>query len=291
MEKILDAKDLELIRQLSINAKRRIVGLATGEQRSLVRGSGIEFADYREYQPGDDIRQVDWAVFLRLRRLLVKLCAEEKELTLMILLDTSRSMCFGQPEKFVQARKIAAILAGIALYEGNRAGILTMGRNLLEIVRPERSRTSLARIVNSISSVIPQEKVHAVECLRQFAAKYSHKCLTVLISDLLFTEWSNVISGLSASGCEGYVLHILAPEELDPPYLGEVTLVDVESMEEVPLHIQEEGNTLYRAELETYLKDVGYECRRRRLGYSLIQTGVPIDRLFQHDLRKEGLLC
>ena len=130
MEKILDAKDLELIRQLSINAKRRIVGLATGEQRSLVRGSGIEFADYREYQPGDDIRQVDWAVFLRLRRLLVKLCAEEKELTLMIFLDTSRSMCFGQPEKFVQARKIAAILAGIALYEGNRAGILTMGRNL-----------------------------------------------------------------------------------------------------------------------------------------------------------------
>ena len=106
MEKrLLDAQDYQLIQQLSIAAKRRIAGLATGEQRSPHYGGGIEFADYRDYQAGDDIRQIDWSVFLRLRRLLVKLCAQEKELTLMILIDISRSMRFGKPDKLWMAAR------------------------------------------------------------------------------------------------------------------------------------------------------------------------------------------
>ena len=291
MEKILDARDLELIRQLSIQAKRRTTGLATGEQRSLARGSGIEFADYREYQPGDDIRQVDWAVFLRMRKLMVKLCAEEKELTLMIILDTSRSMCFGQPDKFLTSKKIAAILAGISLYGGNRAGILTMGSHLTEAVRPERSRVSLAKVTNSISKIEAEEKIDPEGCIRQFAARYGRRCMAVLISDLLFPEWPQVISGLSASGCEGYVIQVLSSVELDPPYLGEVTLVDVENLEEVPLHIQDEEDSLYRLELSNYLKEIRDSCHRGRLGYFLMPTDLSVDRLFLHNLRKEGLLC
>ena len=103
MQKLLNPKELELTRQLSIHARRKTAGIVTGEQRSLARGSGIEFADYREYQAGDDIRQIDWSVFLRMRRLLVKLSAEEKELTLMIIMDTSKSMSFGSPDKLESA--------------------------------------------------------------------------------------------------------------------------------------------------------------------------------------------
>ncbi len=284
-------KIFELIRQLSIQAKRRITGLVTGEQRSLVRGGGIEFADYREYQPGDDIRQIDWSVFLRMRKLMVKLSAEEKELTLMIILDASRSMCFGQPEKFMAAKKIAAVLAGISLYGGNRAGILVMGSHLIEAVRPERSRASLARVASVISGISPEENINPEVCIRQFAARYGRRCMAVLISDLLFPEWPKIITGLSASGCEGYVLQTLAPVELDPPYLGEVTLVDVESMEEVPLHIQDEEDALYRYEMAEFLQEVRDDCHRNRLGYCLIPSDIPADQLFRFNLRKEGLLC
>src|SRR5690554_1440295 len=131
-EQLLEPGDYELIKNLSLQVRLRVSGLITGEQRSPVQSGGIEFAEYREYQPGDDIRRIDWTVFLRLHRLMIKLCAEEKELTLVLVVDTTRSMAFGQPEKLRTALRTAVVLAGIALTGGNRAAILGMGADPVE---------------------------------------------------------------------------------------------------------------------------------------------------------------
>ena len=95
---LLSEIEYELIQELSITSRQKFSGLISGEQRSHSRGNGIEFDDYREYEPGDDIRQIDWSIYLRLRKLLIKLCRIEKELTIMFMLDTSRSMAYGNPE-------------------------------------------------------------------------------------------------------------------------------------------------------------------------------------------------
>lgn len=288
---LLEPGDYRLIGRLSLAAKRRVSGLITGEQRSPARSGGIEFADYREYQPGDDVRRIDWAVFLRLRRLLIRLCAEEKELTLMVILDASRSMKFGQPEKLRFAGRLAAILAGIALHDGNRAGVLAFGPHLRELLRPQRGRASLTDVAGAITRLEEAETLDAAACTREFAARYGKKCMAVFLSDLLFPAWSQAVGGLSASGCEVYVVQILAPEELDPPYLGEVTLADREGRGEVELHLGAAATRRYRDELARFLREVRGTCHRLGLGHALIPTDLAMARALHTELRQEGLLC
>jgi Uncharacterized conserved protein (some members contain a von Willebrand factor type A (vWA) domain) len=290
-DKLLDAREYELIHQLSLVVKQRMHGLVTGEQRSPARGGGIEFADYREYQPGDDIRQVDWAVFMRLRRLLVKLCAEERELTLILMLDVSSSMNFGVPDKLWVAKRIAAVLAGITLQGGNRTGIVLLGSELRELLPPERSQITLAGVVKALERVCPERAVNPLTCIRQFAARYGRKCMIVMLSDLLFPEWSQAVSALAATGCESYVLQIMAAEELNPQLIGEVTLVDLEGQGEVSLHIDQKTARLYRQELARFLRAIRQTCNREALGYTMISSSTPLVQVLYQDLRKGGLLC
>ena len=291
MDTLLEPADLELIRRLSLNVKRRAAGQATGEQRSPALGGGIEFADYREYAPGDDVRQVDWTVFLRLRKLLVKLCAEEKELTLLVLLDQSASMASGEASKFRQGQKIAAVLAGIALASGNRAGVLGWGARLHEVAAPVRGQRSIPVLADRIRRMEPAGEGHPLACVRQFASQYGHRCLAVLVSDLLHPDWSAVLSGLTASGCEAHVLHLLSAEELDPPQRGEITLVDRETGAEAALHLDAPLLDRYRAEVSQWTGQVATQCRAGGLGYALVRSDAPLPRLFLDALKKEGLVC
>lgn len=291
METLLEPADLELIRRLSLSVKRRAAGQATGEQRSPALGGGIEFADYREYVPGDDVRQVDWAVFLRFRKLLVKLCAEEKELTLVLLVDQSRSMAYGNAEKFRQAQRIAAILGGIALTSGNRAGVLSWGSDLREVTSPMRGQRAVPLLADRIRRMVPGDEGRPLDCVRRFAAQYGRRCLAVLLSDLLHPDWSATLGGLTAAGCEAHVLHILADEELDPPHRGEVTLIDQETGREAPLHLDAPLLDRYRDEARRWVAQVGAQCRTGGLGYALVPSGVPLPRLFLDDLKKAGLVC
>lgn len=287
-EKILSDRDYRLIAELSLAAKRRVTGLVTGEQRSPVQGGGIEFADYRAYQPGDDVRRIDWAVFLRLRRLLIRLCAEEKELTLMVALDLSRSMRFGNPDKFWFALRLAAILSGIALHDGNRAGVVGMGRHLVEVLRPQRSQTSLMGLVRALGALEPEEEADPAGCIREYAAKYGRRAMVVLISDLLYADWPQVLGGLAASGAEGFVLQLLAPEELEPTISGEMTLVDMENLGEVPLHLDRHVAGLYQRELAAFLDEVRQTCRQKGLWHTAISSAWSIDEVLRKDLRRGG---
>lgn len=291
MEGLLEPADLELIRRLTLSVKHRAAGQATGEQRSPALGGGIEFADYREYAPGDDVRQVDWAVFLRFRKLLVKLCAEEKELTLALLLDTSASMAYGAAEKFRQAQRMAAVLGGIALASGNRAALLSWGTELREVATPLRGQRSIPLLANRIRRLVPSGQGRPRDCARRFAGQYGRRCLAVLLSDLLTPEWSLALTGLAASGSEVHVLQLLAREEREPPQRGELTLVDQESGAEVALHLDAPLLDRYRDQLQWWLGQVAAQCRAAGLGYALVEAEAPLPRVFLGDLKKAGLVC
>ncbi len=285
------AGDYALAKGLSIRATRRLSGFAAGEQRSPATGGGIEFADYREYVPGDDVRLLDWSVYLRSRRLLVKLCAEEKELTLVTIIDLSRSMDYGGPTKLALAKRIASVLAAIALGGGNRAGVAALGPALLEPVRPERKKLTMAGIARAVHSLEAVERSSPEAGLRQFAARYGRKCIAVLVSDLLFPDWPRSLDALASSGCETHVVQLLAAEELDPPERGEVTLVDMEDGAETPVLADEGLLERYRRALEGYLSKVRAECARRELGYCLIGSDASLAKVFHEDFKKAGIVC
>jgi len=289
--RLLSASDMDLVRQLTISVKRRATNLATGEQRSPSLGGGIEFADYREYMPGDDIRQVDWTVFRRLRKLLIKKSAEEKELSLMLILDNSRSMNFGEYDKLNLAKRICAVLCGIAMSSGNRAGLLTWGTNLKEVIPPQRDIRSLSFLSERINAIPEVQSVDYQACMRQFASRYGRHCVAILVSDLLFPEWPQVLSSLAASGCESHVIQILCPSELDPIPQGEVTFVDSENGTEVPLHINAKNIETYQHVLKAYLGEVLASCRSKGIGHTQIPSDRPLAAVFHQDLRKGGLVC
>jgi len=289
--RLLDASDLDLVRQLTISVKRRATNLAAGEQRSPSLGGGIEFADYREYIPGDDIRQVDWTIFRRLRKLLIKQSAEEKELSLMLILDNSRSMNFGEYDKLTLAKRICAVLCGIAMASGNRAGLLAWGESLNEVIPPQRNIRSLSFVTERIKNVSEAQTVDYLSCMRAFASRYGRRCVAILVSDLLFPEWPQVLSSLAASGCESHVIQILCPSELNPSPQGEVTFVDSENGAEVPLHINAKNIESYRQIMKTYLEEVVASCHSKGIGHTQVSSDRPLAAVFHQDLRKGGLVC
>jgi uncharacterized protein (DUF58 family) len=288
---LLAARDYELIRVLELSVRRKFAGLAAGERRSPAPGGGIEFADYREYLPGDDIRGIDWPVFLRLRKLVVRICAEEKELSLVVLLDASGSMDSGKPSKLLFAKRLAAVLAGIAIKGGDRAGICVLGPTLAEPLRPERRKTSLELSLRVLESIPPSGPVDPAACMGGFQARYGRKCLAVLISDLLVPRWAELLDGLAASGCESHVLHVLAPDEFEPEERGEVTLVDSEDGAEVPLHADVRTLRRYAEEMAAFLSEAASRCGSLGLGYSVLGSDLGLERAFRGKLREEGIVC
>jgi len=288
---ILLPGDRELASSLGLATRRRYAGLAAGEQRSPAVGGGIEFADYREYLPGDDPRAVDWAVYRRLGKLLVRICAEERELTLMILLDASRSMDHGEPGKLGHARRLACILAGIAIGGGNRAGLCSLGPGLIEALRPERGKASLEGFEGACARLLPLAEFRPAEALDGFVARYGRRCVAVLISDLMFPEWPQVLGALAASGCEAQVLQVLSRDELDPAVRGETTFVDAETMREAPIHADAATLMRYANELEGFLGSVRRTCGGLGLGWALAPTDGDVARLFRDELCEGGFLC
>ncbi len=288
---LLGARDYELIGALDLSVRRKFDGLSSGERRSPAPGGGIEFADYREYLPGDDVRGIDWSVFLRLRKLVVKICAEEKELSLVVILDASRSMDSGGASKLLFAKRLAAVLAGIAVKGGDRAGICVLGPSLAEPLRPERRKTSLELSLRVLESIGPTGPIDPSACMSGFRARYGGKCLAVLVSDLLFPRWDELLAGLAASGCEAHVLHVLAPEELEPEERGEVTLVDSEDGTEVPLHADLRTLKRYAEEMRAFLSEAASRCGALGLGYMLLESDLGLERAFRGKLRGEGLVC
>jgi uncharacterized protein (DUF58 family) len=284
---LLEPSDHELIRRLSLPHRHR-TDQTTGEQRSPALGGGIEFADYREYAPGDDVRLVDWTVFLRLRRLLVKLCAEEHELTLSILVDHSRSMDYGNPSKLTLAKRMAAVLGGIALASGNRAEILSWGNSLREVTAPLRGERSLSLLAERVLALQPEAEGHPLECVRRFS-RYAGRRLAVLLTDFLHDDWQAVITGLGAG--EAHVVHVLSPQELEPVERGEVTLVDQETGEEAALLVDAPLLELYRDHTRQWLSDVASQCRTAGVGYALVPSDSALPRVFLDQLTRTGLVC
>ncbi|MGQ0603494.1 MAG: DUF58 domain-containing protein [Anaerolineales bacterium] len=291
---LFDETTLRKLDRLALVASQVRAGVIRGERRSTKRGTSIEFADYRDYVRGDDLRRVDWNVFARLERPFIKLLEEEEDLAVHVLLDASRSMDYGEEEthKFRYAQRVAAALGYIALAASDRM-TLTVLQDSAPVAQfgPARGRGFALRLIRFLEALQPVGTTELDAALRSYALSAKRPGLMFLISDLFAPNgYQDGLTQFQGRGYEVTLLHILAPEELDPQLAGDLRLIDAETG--MPQDITLDGGLRdrYRQRVQQWRDDIEAHCVKRRINYLPINTTVAWDELVLYQLRKRGLI-
>ena len=298
---LYDEATLRKLEQLSLVARRVRAGAIKGERRSTKRGTAIEFADYRNYAKGDDLRRVDWHIYARLERPFVKLLEEEEDLAVHLLLDTSGSMDWGEGEhhKLRYGLRLAGALAQIALSTGDRLSVQmvqdgsTQSARSVEMERfgPVRGRGHAFRLFDWLAKWTAAGRTDMSAALRAYAQGGVRPGLTFLISDL----WSPAgfqdgVKALQARGHEVSIIQLLSPDELDPPLGGDLRLVDTESGDAQEVTIDRPMRDLYRRRVDAWQQETVDWCRKRQVHYIPVSTELPWEQLVLQTLRVQGML-
>lgn len=294
-----DERFLRKIERLSLVVHQRRAGQIKGERRSTLRGASVEFADYRDYVKGDDLRRVDWNIYARLERPFIKLFEEEQDLTVHVLLDASRSMNWGGSgqddplNKWVYARRTAAALGYMALSSGDRLRLAVLNE-ARKGFGPARGKGQILPLLRFLSDQPAAGVTNLNTALRNDALRAStagRAGLVILISDMFSPQgYQDGLSALLSRGHEGILLHILSPEEADPPLSGDLKLVDVESGHIQEVTIDAVMQQLYRRRLTAWQDEIGRWCGQRGVAYVPINTAQPFDELILAHLRSRGLV-
>ena len=308
---MLDGSVLSRLDRLSLVARHVRTGLTAGERRSTKRGASIEFADYRDYAHGDDLRHVDWNIYARLERPFVKLFEEEQDLAVHLLLDGSGSMDWeargdeigsahpdpgqgSELNKWVYARRVAACLGYIALGGGDMLTVTSLHSQVADPklqFGPVRGRGNVLRLFEWLKVLEASGKTNLNESLRSYASQGARSGLVVLFSDLFSPAgYVEGMTALAAQGHELTLVHLLAPEEVNPPLSGDLRLVDVESGDTRAVTIDGGTRSLYERRLAAWRDDIRTACRVRNVHYIPIETDTPFDRAVLYNMRQAGLV-
>lgn len=294
---LFDEKTLRKLDRLALAASQVRAGQVKGERRSTKHGSSVEFADYRKYTQGDDLRRVDWNVYARLERPFVKLLEEEEDLAVHLLVDASKSMEWGEGDynKLDYALILAAALGYIALAAGDRLTV-TILRALAPEPKarrfgPARGRGHVLRLLEFLDEQAGQGQTDLEAQLRDYAHLGGRAGLAFLITDLFSpTGYQTGLSALQSRGYEVSVLHLLSPDELDPPLAGDLRLVDIESGQGQDVTLDGSLRDLYRRRVAAWRDEIEAYCLRRGVHYVPIVTSTAWDRLVLFHLRRQGLV-
>lgn len=294
---LLEPTLLSKLDRLSLVARRARVGQVAGERRSTRRGaSSIEFADYRDYTRGDDLRRVDWNIYARLERPFVKLFEEQEDLAVYLLLDGSGSMDWGEGEgenKWLYTRRLAAALGYIALAGGDRLTVTLLPNPQSPILTqfgPIRGRGHTLRLFEWLEGVPAQGTTDLNASLRACALS-GRAGLVVLVSDLFSpTGYLEGLTALAARGHEIAVIHVLSPDEVDPSLGGDLRLLDVETGEPQEVTIDATVRAHYRHRLAKWRGEIAAACYARGMHYLSVETEMPFEQVVLSELRRAGVI-
>jgi uncharacterized protein (DUF58 family) len=282
---------------LSILTRRAMAGDIQGERRSPKRGSSVEFADFRPYTSGDDIRQIDWNLYARAERFYLKLFVAEEELSVHLLVDTSASMDWGAPNKLRYAKQLAGAFGYIALSNLDRVTVSAFGVGpnsagaqhaaSLPSVRGKRGAVPLFGFLQRLA---PGKGGDLAKACRSYMQTARTPGPLLLCSDLLDPGWKDALGALSSRPFEVTVMHILAPQEIAPELDGDFKLVDLEGGE--PVEISADIGLLqrYRESLQAWREEIESYCSGRGMNYLAVDTSVPVDEFVLSQMRKRAVL-
>jgi uncharacterized protein (DUF58 family) len=288
---LLSPEFLARLEQLELVSRKIFVGRMKGERRSKRKGQSVEFADYRNYVVGDDLRFLDWNLYARLDRLFLRLFMEEEDLHFYVLLDNSLSMGFGTPTKLHYAKQVAAALGFIGLVNLDRVVIEAFNDRLTQSLPAARGRRSLWRLLDFLDKLEPAGPSDLARSLRTFSLKSSGKGIVVVLSDFMDKGgYQEALRYLIARQMDVYVIQVLSQEEIDPEVTGDLKLVDVEDDDVAEITVSGALLNRYKENLNAYRAALHEFCTRRGVTCLFTSNQVPFDRLVLTHLRQRGLV-
>lgn len=221
---------LKAVKGIELRTRSLVNTLFTGEYRSVFRGQGIEFAEVREYQDGDDFRSIDWNVSARMGHPFVKSYAEERELTVLLVVDQSGSLHFGRPlSKAAMAVEVGAVLALAAARHNDRVGALLFADRVEHVVRPTKGRAHALRVIRDLVAFTPRGRgTNLAEALRYASKLLRHRAIVVVLSDFRAEGWEEPLAQLTGRH-DVVAITIDDPRELELPDAGWLDLEDAET--------------------------------------------------------------
>jgi hypothetical protein len=295
---MLTPQFLKQLEPFYIHAKRSFRSRFKGERRSPNRGVGMEFADYRVYEPGDDLRHVDWNIYARLGKLFIKLFHADEGLPLALLIDNSQSMEFGTPTKLTCATQIAAALGYIALGRADSVSIYTCAERLSAALPPTSGTLQFSRLTNSLTAIAAHGQTRLTECLRQLPMYQRHPCMVVILSDFLDPGgYEQGFKLLMGRGFSPIAIHLMSPEEINPQvYLegtstgGDWQVEDAETGETKAITINAETLAQYQSQQQTFCDTLQRFCTDRGIGYAQLKSDMPIEPFILQELHRTGFV-
>ena len=288
---LLSPELLAQLEKLELVTRRIFRGRMKGERRSKRKGQSVEFADFRNYVPGDDLRFIDWNTYARLDRLFLKMFLEEEDLHFYALIDASQSMDFGEPTKLYYAKQLAAALGFIGLVRADRVRIESIGQPLRSPGPIFRGRKSLWRMLAHLEAIEPGQNMPLADGVKNFCLRNPGKGVLVLISDLMDKQgYESALRYLVSREMDVYVIQILSQEEIDPDVKGDLKLVDCEDADVAEVTISAPLIARYKQTLNAFVEGAKTFCTRRGMNYLLARNDVPVDQLVSSYLRKRGLV-
>ncbi|MDQ6728116.1 MAG: DUF58 domain-containing protein [Actinomycetota bacterium] len=283
---LLDPAFLARLEALQLGTRRRLAGHFAGEHRSVRHGQSVDFADYRQYHPGDDFRRIDYFLYARLGVLNVKLFEAEEDLQLRLLVDTSASM--GTGDKLPCARRVAAALGFVAL---TRRDPVTVHSFPLDRRAPRfTGRAAAPALFAHLGRLEAGGDTPFAAAVSALLARPGPAGLTVVVSDLLTPEWEAALGRLPSRGGDVVVVHVLDREELHPTLAGDVELVDRESGGRVAVSLAPETVEQYERVVEVWLDRVAARCRQVGAGYVRLLASDDLEAALLGAWRTAGVL-
>jgi uncharacterized protein (DUF58 family) len=290
-----DADFLKRLERLHLIAKRLDWTGAGGEHAASRKGYSLEFSDYRRYQRGDDLRYVDWNIYRRLDRLVLKVFTAEEELNIYLLVDTSASMAFapsmdnGEHTKIAYAKRVAATLGYIGLKNLDRVGGAAFSSTLQTPLKLGRGRTQILRLFGFLDGLACGGSTDLKTAMHRFTTLFPHPGLAIVVSDLFDPGgWRAAVEALVRQKYQVLVIHVLDDEEIEPRVLGEVALVDAEGQRERRLFVDAELARRFQEELARYFRDIETACANLGIDYLRTTTRIPFDEFILKSLRQLG---
>lgn len=282
---------LRRLEGLELVSRKMLAGRMKGDRLSKRKGRGSEFADYRPYSVGDDLRFIDWNVYGRVDRLFLRLYREEEDLNVYLLVDTSRSMGFGTPTKFRYAKQVAAALGFVGLVNLDRVVIEGIGGRQIVRSPQYRGRPSLWRLIKFLDDLAPADGADFNAAIRSATLRMTGQGVAVVVSDFLDKGgYEDGLRFLTARGLDTYCVQVLADEEVSPSVTGDLKLTDAEDGDEAEVTISAPLLKRYADTLAAFRGGLNGFCTKRGMSYLFTTSSVPFEKLVLGYLRSRGLL-
>lgn len=282
-QKFLDPRTLAKVKDLEVRARRIVEGFVSGSHKSPFQGVSVEFAEHRQYTPGDDTRHIDWKLYGKTDKYYLKRYEQETNLVANLVLDTSESMKYGSAgrTKLDHAREIAAVLSFLILHQQDSVGAAFFEHKLRYLVPPSGQATHINQILHLLAVCQPANVASQIgPVLDELAGRWSKRSLVFILTDC-FDDVPSILTGLKHLKHRRHELvlfHVLDPAELDFPFRDVTLFKGLESLPEAlvePRAIRQ----AYKTEFEKFRREVEVGCRSADVDYLLVRTDEPVDRL------------